>query len=78
VHGSGRNFLGRFLGGKASPSSFSVTISLSRVSVLSREYFPSSFDMCQLQHEENVDKCIKNKTLFFRQVADVSISDSHL
>ena len=26
VDGSGRNFLGRFLGGKASPSSFSVTI----------------------------------------------------
>jgi len=27
VDGSGRNFLGRFLGGKASPSSFLVTIS---------------------------------------------------
>ena len=26
VDGSGRNFLGRFLGGKASPSLFSVTI----------------------------------------------------
>ena len=26
VDGSGRNFLGRFLGGKASPSSFAVTI----------------------------------------------------
>jgi len=33
VDGSGRNFLGRFLGGKASPSSFAVTIA-SRVWIL--------------------------------------------
>jgi len=45
VDGSGQNFLGRFLGGKASPSSFSVTIA-SRVwrllskKAVNRGFFP--------------------------------------
>ena len=45
VDGSGQNFLGRFLGGKASPSSFSVTI-VSRVwrllskNALNQGFFP--------------------------------------
>jgi len=30
--------------------------------------------MYELQHEENVDRCIKNKVSLFRQVADVSSS----
>ena len=36
VDGSGRNFLGRFLGGKASPSSFSVTIASRVLRLLSK------------------------------------------
>jgi len=35
VDGSGRNFLGRFLGGKASPSSFLVTIASQKTLVYS-------------------------------------------
>jgi len=55
VDGSGRNFLGRFLGGKASPSSFLVTIASRVLRLLSKNAvnrgflrFSKSMECCQV------------------------------
>jgi len=47
VDGSGRNFLGSFLGGKASPSSFAVTIASGVWSLLSKNAVNRGFFQCK-------------------------------
>jgi len=56
VDGSGRNFLGRFLGGTASPSSFAVTIASRVWSLLTQNAVNRGFFQCKqtLTHNKDV------------------------
>jgi len=54
VDGSGRNFFGMFLGGKASPSSFSVTIASRVWRLLSKNAVNRGFFQCK-QTNKSVD-----------------------
>ena len=63
MDGSGRNFLGRFIGGKASPSSFSVTIASRVWRLLSKNAvnrgflrFSKSMKCCQVLATKGCDK----------------------